>query len=651
MRSLTALIITTTLALIGCNQSPDNVESDSNRQTAKLAEPQATQTEEVTLLKREDYSPHVGMTHPRQVLWGETHLHTTYSTDSGLFGTRLTPDEAYRFARGEEVLSNHGLKAKLIRPLDFLMIADHAENLGLSPMIEESNPLLLKSEWGKKIHDLSKAGKGAEAYGMWGQAQAEGTDALPNPALMATMWDRMMNFSKHYNEPGKFTAILGYEWTSTPDTNNLHRVVVFRDDEDRVGKIRPFSAFDSTDPEDLWAWMAQYEKDHGGQVFAIPHNGNLSNGLMFAVETLSGGSFNKNYAERRSHWEPLYEVTQIKGDSETHPKLSPNDEYADYGTWDKGNFAYAAKTADMLPNEYARSALKLGLELEKQLGVNPYKFGLVGATDSHTGLASSREDNSFGKIGMVEPGVFPSRWDEKITGVFPVTDGSGIDISMYHRQSLASGLQGVWAQENTRESLFDAMRNKETYATTGTRIGVRIFAGWDYAKNDVDTPDFAKVGYSLGVPMGGDLSKAPEGKAPRMMIQALKDPDGANLDRIQIIKGWLDATGDTHEVIYDVACSDNRLIHSRRCAKLVGNTVNVKNATYTNTIGEALLSAYWEDPDFDPSQSAFYYVRVLEIPTPNWTTYDAVFYGLDLPDDVPASQQERAYTSPIWYTP
>ena len=599
---------------------------------------------------RKEYSPYLNQNFPQRVFWGETHVHTSYSTDSGLFGTRLTPDDAYRFAKGEEVVSSTGVRARIIRPLDFLVVADHAENLGLASMIVESNPQLLKSEWGRKIHDLTKQGKPDAAYAMWGEAQATGKDALPDPALMRSMWDRMMDFAKAHNEPGKFTALLGYEWTSSPETNNLHRVVVFRDDEDTVDKVLPFSAFDSTDPEDLWAWMARYEENTGGQVFSIPHNGNLSNGLMFAVETLDGKPLDKDYAERRTRWEPLYEVTQIKGDSEAHPRLSPNDEFADYGTWDKGNFAYAAKTEAMLPYEYARSALKLGLRLEEQLGVNPFKFGLVGATDSHTGLPTTREENSFGKIGMVEPGQFPARWEGKITGIFPVRDGSGKDISILHKESLASGLQGVWARENTRESLFDAMKHKETYATTGTRITVRLFAGWDFKEADVQRPDFARTGYERGVPMGGDLKKALKDKAPTLMIRALRDPD-ANLDRIQVVKGWLDSKGELHERIYDVVCSDDRKIKQRRCEKPVGNTVDVKKARYTNNIGDALLMGYWKDPDFDPKQRAFYYVRVLEIPTPRWTTYDAVFYGKALPDGVPATQQERAYTSPVWYTP
>ncbi len=600
---------------------------------------------------RKEYSPYLNQAYPQRVFWGETHLHTTYSTDAGLFGTRLTPDDAYRFAKGEEIVSNTGIRTRIIRPLDFLMVADHAENLGLAPMIEESNPELLKSEWGKKIHDLTKQGKSDLAFMMWGESQAAGKDALPDPALMRSMWDRLMDFARTHNEPGKFTALLGYEWTSSPETNNLHRVVVFRDHEETVGKVLPFSAFDSTDPEDLWAWMSGYEENAGGQVFSIPHNGNLSNGLMFAVETLDGKPLDKDYAERRARWEPLYEATQIKGDSETHPRLSPNDEFADYGTWDRGNFAFAAKTEAMLPYEYARSALKLGLKLEEQLGVNPFKFGLVGATDSHTGIPSTREENSFGKIAIVEPGNFPDRWEGKVTGLIPVRDGSGKDISIRHKESLASGLQGVWARENTRNGLWDAMKHKETYATTGTRITVRLFAGWDFTEADVQRPDFARTGYERGVPMGGDLAKASKGKKPTLMIRTLRDPDGANLDRIQVVKGWLDGTGELQERVYDVICSDDRPIRNRRCNKNVGNTVNVKKATYTNSIGDALLMGYWEDPDFDPKQRAFYYVRVIEIPTPRWTTYDAVFYGKELPEGVPASQQERAYTSPIWYNP
>jgi hypothetical protein len=366
---------------------------------------------------------------------------------------------------------------------------------------------------------------------------------------------------------------------------------------------------------------------------------------MFATETLSGKPFDKSYAEARARWEPLYEVTQMKGDGEAHPLLSPDDEFADYENWDRGNWAGEKKTPGMLPHEYARSALMIGLQLEQKFGVNPFKFGMVGATDSHTSLSTTREDNYFGKVSLMEPG--PDRFAGQI-----VPDPQGVGTATYEFETIASGLQGVWSRENTRDSLWDAMQRKETYATTGSRITVRVFAGWDFDEKAVLRPDFAKTGYRHGVPMGGDLRNAPKGKAPRLMIRALRDPDGADLDRVQIIKGWLDARGKLHEQIYDVACSDDRTITAKhRCDRPVGNTVDVENATYTNDIGEPLLMAYWEDPDFDPKQRAFYYVRVLEIPTPRWTTYDAAFYGVDLPKGVPATQQERAYTSPIWYTP
>ena len=304
----------------------------------------------------------------------------------------------------------------------------------------------------------------------------------------------------------------------------------------------------------------------------------------------------------------------------------------------------------MIEREYAREAYKRGLKYEKKLGVNPFKFGMVGSTDTHTSLSTTEENNYFGKATPAEPSAKPGRFNEKITGL--IEDPKGRDFSIYHYQTLASGLAAVWATENTRKGLFDAMQRKEVYATTGTRMTVRVFAGWDFKQEDVLRPDFARTGYEGGVPMGGDLRKAPEGKAPTFMIRALRDVDGANLDRVQIIKGWLDKNGNAHEQVYDVLCSDDRKINKKhRCSKPVGNTVNVEEATYTNDIGDALMMAYWKDPEFDPNQRAFYYVRVLEIPTPRWTTYDAAFFKVDLPKDVPASQQERAYTSPIWYTP
>jgi hypothetical protein len=593
-----------------------------------------------------NYSPFVGDDYPDRVFWGDTHLHTSYSYDAGLVGNTLGPGEAYQFAKGKQVISATGVPAKLVRPLDWLVVADHAETLGVPVLIQRSDPMLLKTEIGKKTHDLYMQGKVYEAFEYYGlKVLVEGNNPMDDPNIARTMWEEIIDYAEEHNDPGKFTAFIGFEWSAMPAGNNLHRVVVMRDDGDKASEVLPFAAYDSDDPEDLWAWMARYEEKTGGQVLAIPHNGNLANGVMFATETLSGKPIDEAYAKARAKWEPLYEVTQMKGDGEAHPLLSPDDEFADYENWDRGNWAGEKKTPEMLPHEYARGALKIGLQLEEQLGTNPFKFGMVGATDSHTSLATTREDNYFGKVSLMEPG--PDRFAGQI-----VPDPQGVGTATYEFETLAAGLQGVWSRENTRESLWDAMKRKETYATTGTRITVRVFAGWDFDEKTVLRPDFAKTGYRHGVPMGGDLHDAPEGKAPRLMVRALRDVDGANLDRVQIVKGWLDAKGELHEQIYDVACSDGRAINKKnRCDRPVGNTVDIEKATFTNDIGAPLLMAYWEDPAFDPNQRAFYYVRVLEIPTPRWTTYDAAHFNIERPEGVPATQQERAYTSPIWYTP
>jgi hypothetical protein len=599
----------------------------------------------------EEYSPFLNHNYPDKVFWGDTHVHTSYSTDAGMFGNRLGPDEAYRFAKGEEVTSSSGVRARLLRPLDWLVVADHAENLGLSPMIEESNPALLASDWGREIHDLVKAGDPIAAYAMWGEGVTSKQDPLAgNEALTRSMWERITAAAEEHNEADNFTALIGFEWTSMPGGSNLHRNVIFRDDKDLADRIIPISAYDSEDPEDLWSWMAAYEEKTGGRLLALAHNGNLSNGLMFDDVTLTSREpLTRDYAERRMRWEPLYEVTQMKGDSEAHPFLSPDDEFADFETWDKGSFT-EAKEDGMIEREYVRDAFKRGLLYEEALGVNPWKFGLVGSSDAHTSLATTTEDNFFGKGSTGEPSADPTRFDALITGMVP--DPQGRDYAIRHASASASGLAGVWARENTRESIWDAMKRKEVYASTGTRLTVRVFAGWDFKPEEVDRSDFAKTGYERGVPMGGDLSKAPKGKAPVFMIRSLRDADGANIDRVQIIKGWLDKSGKTHERIYDVAVSDDREIgKDGRCKAAVGNTVNVKEASYSNSIGDPLLFGYWKDPDFDAQQSAFYYVRVIEIPTPRWTTYDAKFFGVERPKDVPASIQDRAYTSPIWYTP
>mgnify|MGYP000734206434 CR=1 FL=1 len=608
----------------------------------------AVTKEDINIGKKE-YSPYLHQSYPNQVFWGDTHLHTSYSTDAGMVGNTLGPDEALRFARGETVISSTGVPARMIRPLDFLVVADHAETLGLAPMIEESNPELLKDPTGKRWHDMVKAGNGWEAYQEWKKAGSVGKNPMPNEGLQRTAWERIIDAVDQHDTPGVFTAFHGFEWTSTPDLRNMHRNVIFRDDAEKARSVLPFTMFDSVDPEDLWDYMEAYEEKTGGRALAIPHGGNLSQGLMFAVETFSGKPIDKAYAERRMKWEPLYEVTQIKGDGEAHPSLSPNDEFADYYQWDRGDFGLNAKEPEMLPHEYARSALKIGLEQEAKLGANPFKFGMIGASDSHTSLASTREENYFGKFAGAEPGT-EHRFDDLVSQDLR-EDGDG-SLNVYHWESLASGLAGVWARENTREALWDAMERKEVYATTGTRMLVRVFAGWDFESDEVHRPDFAVQGYQRGVPMGGDLTAASEGQAPKFMIRALRDADGANLDRVQVIKGWLDENGEAQERVYDVAVSDGRQIGpDGRCREPVGSTVDVMDASFTNTIGDAVLAAYWEDPDFDLEQRAFYYIRVLEIPTPSWVAYDCKKFMVEPPEGAVLVQQERAYTSPIWYTP
>ena len=602
----------------------------------------------VTLGKPE-YSPYLDKGYPDRAYFGDTHLHTSFSTDAGMIGNRLGPEEAYRFARGEEVTSSTGVRARLQRPLDFLVVSDHSENLGLAPMIAELNPALLKSEWGRMVHDLVKSGKGLLAFNAWAEKLGTRQDPLKgNEALLRSMWERETEAAEKYNQPGKFTAFIGFEWTSTPDGHNLHRNVIFRDGKAKADQIVPLSQYDSVDPEDLWRWMAATEQKTGARVLAIPHNGNLSSGLMFDDVTLTTKKpIDRDYALRRMRWEPLYEVTQMKGDGEAHPALSRNDEFADFETWDKSDFGAQPHTPAMLPREYAREAFKRGLQYEQKLGANPFKFGMIGSTDSHTSLSTTAEDNFFGKVTPLEPSARPDRFDEVITGRAATNPAQ----RQFAWQTSASGLAAVWATDNTREALWDAMARKEVYATTGTRLIVRVFAGYDFAAEDVQRHDFAKYGYQKGVPMGGDLSKAPAGKAPALVIRALRDSDGANLDRVQVIKGWLDAKGKTHERVYDVVWSGDRKPRADGKLPPVGNTVNVPDASYKNTIGSPLLLGYWKDPNFNSNERAFYYVRVIEIPTPRWTTYDAKFFGTKPPAAAPTAIQDRAYTTPIWYTP
>ena len=608
-----------------------------------------TKTE--TVEKSTEYSPYVGDYKPNRQdtdtdrpLFGDTHLHTKLSLDAGFFGNRLGVEAAYRFARGEELESSTGVKTKLIRPLDFLVIADHGMYYGLTELLETRDPSVMENEVGKRWADWYA---GSEEDGMKAFFEAlasvqQGKMLISNEGAKG-VWQKAADMAEKYNEPGTFTAFNGYEWSTNTDGNNVHRVVMFRDGADRVKQIVPFSLMDSEDVEDLWDFMKGYEEKTGGMVQAIPHNGNWSNGNMFSLTRVNGSPVDKAYAESRMHWEPVYEVTQMKGDGEAHPYLSPNDEFADFGTWDKGNIGgVVAKTNDMLQYEYGRSALRMGLEQEEKLGANPFKFGMVGSTDAHTSLATTREDNNFGKTPSGEPN------DGRLEHEF--MKGQEPGTTYYTWETLASGLAAVWATENTREAIWDAFKRKEVYATTGSRLSVRVFGGWDFNPEDVKAKDFADRGYAGGVPMGGDLNNAPEGKAPTFIVQALRDVENANLDRVQIIKGWVNAEGTSEERIYDLAVSDDRTINEEgRCTTPVGNTV--EGTTYTNTIGASVLTACWTDPDFVASQRAFYYVRVIEIPKPSWQAYDAAFYGLTPSAEIPMELQDRAYTSPIWYTP
>ncbi|MGD2171778.1 MAG: DUF3604 domain-containing protein [Gammaproteobacteria bacterium] len=638
------------LSLSACHD--DEAETKSPLETS--ATPPGALDAPPPISRQITYSPYPDEDFPNQVLYGDTHLHTAYSADAGLVGATTTPDDAFRFAKGETVTSSNGLPARLQRPLDFLVVTDHAENLGLPIALEEDNPVLKQNAWGSKIAETfapHTEEARLEAYIQWFGAVNEpgGADPMAGTEFGKTMWQRITQAAEDHNAPGAFTAMIGFEWTSGPDGNNLHRNVIFREGKQQADQIVPISAYDSSDPEVLWQWMADYEKNTGGKLLAIPHNGNLSNGLMFDDVTLSGEPLDADYAKRRMQWEPVYEITQIKGDGEAHPLLSPTDEFADYYTWDKGSFGEQPKTPDMLPREYARSAWKRGMEYESKLGVNPFKFGVVGSTDSHTALSTAQEDNFFGKVTMVEPTADPIRFEEAITGRFSPDDPSD---DLIHADALAAGLAAVWARDNTREAIWDAFKRKEVFATTGTRIRVRVFAGFGFSETDQQRSDFASYGYEKGVPMGGDLTAAPADGAPSLLIRALRDPDGANLDRVQVIKGWVDGDGNTQERIWDVAVSDDREIGpDGRCKIPVGDTVDVENASYTNNIGAPFLAAFWKDPEFDPAQRAFYYVRVIEIPTPSWIAFDEKFFGSKAPDHVRRKQQERAYTSPIWYTP
>ena len=602
--------------------------------------------------KEPPYSPYAGRNFPTRPFFGDTHLHTAASMDAGAFGARLSPRDAYRFAHGEEIMASSGQPVKLSRPLDFLVVADHSDNMGFFPDLFAGKPEILANPTGKKWYDMIQSGKGAEAAIEIIVAFSQGTFPkeimyFPGTNAYKSAWKETIAAAEEYNAPGRFTAFIGYEWTSNTGGNNLHRNVIFRDNAEKAIQVEPFTVYPpygSDNPVELWKWMNSYQEKTGGNVLAIAHNGNLSNGRMFPIVEAFGKKIDRGYAETRMKWERLYEATQTKGDGEAHPFLSPNDEFADFEKWDKGNLdGSEAKKKEMLEFEYARSAFKNGLLLEQSLGINPYKFGLVGSTDAHTGLAAIEEENFFGKTTPQEPSP------KRMTETFVNNPNTGVKIMDW--EVCSAGYAAVWATDNTRESIWDAMERRETYATTGSRMIVRFFGGWEFEEADATNRMPARIGYSKGVPMGGELQKGPAGKSATFLVAALKDAIGANLDRIQIIKGWLDSQNKLHEKVYDVAWSDSRKPGPDGKLPAVGNTVDIANATWTNTIGDPELIAVWKDPDFDPKQRAFYYARVIEIPTPRWTAYDAKRFGVQPLPDTRMIVTERAYTSPIWYTP
>ena len=589
------------------------------------------------------YSPVANQKLAKQVYWGDTHLHSTFSMDAFIFGNTLGPDEAYRFAKGEKVMATRGQPAQLREPLDFLVLADHTDALGAMVALKAGNDTLMANatlqDWSQILFEQEEsARKQLEAT----QTRQDTPAELEDADIRSTAWDYLTSTADAHYEPGKFTPLIGFEFTGQKNGQNLHRVVIYRDDSEKTQMLLPLSPKQNSDPRRLWDFLEQYEQISGGKVLAIAHNGNISNGIMFPTAELEyGDAMNSNYASRRARWEPVYEVTQIKGDGEAHPLLSPDDRFADYETWDFGDFAGVLKEDEMIPFEYAREALKQGLALETEYGTNPYKFGMIGSTDSHTSLATADENNFYGKhSAAMEPQ--PDRWKDPV--------GGRGDVVIPGFLMAASGYAAVWAPENTREAIWDALQRREVYATTGSRITLRFFAGWDFTEEDVFASNMAELGYEKGVPMGASLLQRGE-SAPTFMLQAAKDPNGANLDRLQIIKGWEDNQGQVHEKVFNVDWSNPELRTMDTSGDVADIPSTVEGATYSHKYGASELSTLWQDPEFDPSQKAFYYVRAIEVPSPRWTAYDASVFGIALPDYVQKITTERAYSSPIWYDP
>ncbi|AOS97027.1 hypothetical protein AUP74_01592 [Microbulbifer aggregans] len=624
----------------GSRDAPvSEVDEETNPYAATDSDDSSTGDANKATADRGDY--------PTTAYFGDTHVHTGWSADAGMDGAILTPEDAYRFALGEEVDSNSGVKAKLHRPYDWFMITDHSDGMGVINEIIAGNPAMMEDPTIKKWSEALNSGDPEQASAAKSELiTMQSEERLPkqvmDPKWMKSAWEKTVAAAEKFYKPGEFSTFIAFEWTVNADGgNNLHRNVIFRDGADRIGDLLPLTTFETQDPMKLWQWMQAYEQKTGGQVLAIPHNGNLSNGRMFEEQQFDGSPMTSEWAQMRAKYEPLFEVTQIKGQSESHPSLSPEDEFANWDLWDRGNLILVPKPEGAIKTEYWREALKSGMRLQDELGTNPFEYGANAATDTHTGLSTTEEDNFFGKFKTLEPSN-KTRWN------YPLLEGKSGDF--YGWEQAASGVMGVWAKENTREAIWDAMKRKETFATTGPRMTLRFFGGYDFTEQDAKG-DIAAAGYEKGVPMGARLSAAKEGQPMTFLVAAMKDPEGANLDRVQIIKGWVDGNGKAHEKIFNVTWSGDRTKDGQGAIQEVGNSVNLETAEYTNDIGASQLMGYFVDEEFNPDHKAVYYVRVLEIPTPRWTLYDKVRFDVEMDKDVPLTHQERGFSSPIWYTP
>jgi len=601
-------------------------KNDTNKETAT-----ENSTKELTATRTKDYNTN------KNVYFGNLHIHTSWSFDGFTNGSITGPDDAYRWAQGEAIPGGgSGTPLQIKIPLDWYAVSDHAEWMGMFKMMADPSTEISKLDFAKRVTSKDQAvafkAFGDFLYDFSTGGPLSNEPLFSDPKIMKSVWKEIVETADKHNKPGTFTTFPAFEWSSNPNTRNLHRVVVFKN-SDNIPELA-FSSQNSMRPEDLWTWMEE-SRANGATLLAIPHNANASDGLMFSLNDSDGNPISKAYSEKRMRNEPIYEISQIKGTSEVHPDLSPNDEFANFELWDY-TLAATAERPKNRKGSYLRQALLDGIRIESEGNGNPFKYGIIGDSDAHNSAASIEEDNYTGKFGVEND---PSH---RVNGVPGFPDANNQQL----REFSSGGLAGIWAEENTREAIYNAMLRKETFGTSGTRMKVRFFGSFNFSKDIISKDDWLTLAYKDGVPMGSDLKKS-NGKSPTFIIQVLKEANGANLDRVQIIKGWVNESGKSQEKIYDVALSDDR----KDGKTPVGNTVDLKTAKYSNTIGDTEFFINWTDPDFNASQNTFYYVRVLEIPTPRWSTYDAVTLGIPVRKDIPPTIQERGWTSPIWYNP